>query len=59
MRYIAIDSTFKFSFASLFTREDKITVKPKDFTPEAYDEVIREAVSNKSDIPLVNPSKNV
>ena len=28
-----------------------------DFTPEAEDEVIREAVSQKLDRPLVNPSK--
>ena len=30
-----------------------------DFTPEAEDEVIREAVSQKLDIPLFNLSKTV
>ena len=30
-----------------------------NFTPEAEDAVIREAVSHKLYIPIVNPSKNV
>ena len=48
-----------FPFASICKKEDTRTVKPMDFTPEYKDEVIREAVSQKSYRPLVNPSKNV
>ena len=41
------------------TKKDPRTCKPMDFTPEAEDEVIREAVSHKLYRPLVNPSKKV
>ena len=59
MGSISIYYTFNFIFASIFTREDTTTVKPMDFTPEAEDEVIREAVSQKLDRHLVNPLKKV
>ena len=49
-------STFNFSFSSIVTSQDPRTCKPKDFTPEVEDEVIRDAVSYKLEIPLVNPS---
>ena len=55
MGSISIYYTFNFVFALICTREDTTTVKPMDFTPEAEDEVIREAVTQKLDIPLVNP----
>ena len=52
---ISIYSTFNPDFSSICTREEPRTGKPKYFTPEDEDEVIREAVSQKLDIPLVNP----
>ena len=56
---ISRDSTFNFHFESISTKEEPITGKPIDFTPEAYDEVIREAVSHKLYRPLVNTSNKV
>ena len=53
---ISRDYIFNFSFVSLCTREDPRTDKPMDFTPEVEIEVIREAVSQKLDRPLVHPS---
>ena len=34
-------------------------IKANGFTPEAYDEVLREKLSHKLDRPLVNPSNKV
>ena len=48
-------STFNF----VCTKEEPITDKPMDFTPEDEDKVIREVVSYKLDRHIVNPSKNV
>ena len=52
---ISRDSTFNFDFASICTRDYPKIGKPMDFSPEAEDEVIREAASHKLDRPLVNP----
>ena len=52
-----IYSTFNFVFESILTKEESRTDKPMDFTPEDEDEVIREAVSQKLDRPLVSPRK--
>ena len=54
MGSISINSTFNFAF--ICAREETITGKPIDFTPEVKDEVIRDAVSHKLDRPLVNQS---
>ena len=51
--------TLNFDFASICKKEDPRTVKLIDLTPESEDEVIREEVSHKLDIPLVNPLKSV
>ena len=53
---ISINSTFNFDFVYIRTMEEPRTDKPMDFTPEVEYKVIREAVSHKLDIPLVNPS---
>ena len=51
-------STFHFVFASIFTKEEKITGKPIGFTTEDEDEVIMEELSQKLDRHLVNlPNK--
>ena len=44
---ISIYSIINFSFTSICTREDQITVKPMVFIPEVENKVIREAVSQK------------
>ena len=49
-------STFNFAFAYIYIRNEPITGKPMDFTTEVEDEVIRDAVSHKLDILIVNPS---
>ena len=56
---IPIDYTSKFLFASICTREDTRIGTIIDFTPEAEDKFISEAVSQKLDRPLVNPSNKV
>ena len=47
-----------FDFSPVSTREETITGKPMNFTPEAEYEVIRDSVSQKIDIFLVNTSNN-
>ena len=56
MGSISRDFTFNFSFASIHTRDDPITCRPINFTPDIEYEVIMEALSNKSDKPLFNIS---
>ena len=56
---ISRDSTFYFSLVSTCLKEELITCKPMDFTPESEDEVIMEVVSHKLDIPIFNPSNKV
>ena len=53
------DYTSNLDFASICTKEEPITGETMDFTPEDEDKVIREAVSQKLDIPLVNPSEKL
>ena len=55
----SISGIYTFNFASIITRYDPRTSNPVDFTPEVEDEVIRDAVSHKSDINLVNPLNKV
>ena len=43
--------TFNFAFASICKKVEPRTGKPKGFTPEVEDEVIRETVSHKLDNP--------
>ena len=45
----------KFYHASICTKKEPRTGKPIDFTPEAEDEVIRKAVSQKLDRSMFNP----
>ena len=52
-------SKFNFYVAYIFTNEEPSTGKPKDFTPEAEDEIIWELGSHKLYRPLVNPSKKI
>ena len=59
MGSISIDPTFNYNFFSLWIREDLRTGKQIYFTPEVEDEVIRDAVSHKLYIPLVNSSNKV
>ena len=56
---IKIYSTFYFAFVSIFTRKYPRSVKTVNFTPDVKDEVIREAVSQKLYISLINPSNKV
>ena len=53
------DAPVTFGFASICTRQDPRTFKSLGFTPEVEDEVIRDAVLHRLDIPLVNPSNKV
>ena len=52
---ISIDSTFNFEFASICTRENPISGKPMDFTPEVEYGFNRDELSHTLDRPLVNP----
>ena len=52
---IPMSSTFNCSFVYIFTQGAPST----SFTTEAEDEVIRQAVSQKLDRPLLNPSKTI
>ena len=54
---ISINSVFNFYFSSVCTREYTRTGKSMDFTPQADDGVIREAVSHKLYRSEVNTSK--
>ena len=56
---ISIYSIFNFTFVSISTSEGPITGKPMDFISEVEDEGIRDAVSQKLDRPLVNPSNEL
>ena len=56
---ISKDSKFNFEFTPIVTKEDPITGKPMDFTPEVENKVIGYALSQKLDILLFNPSKKV
>ena len=53
---ISIYSTSNFNFSYISIREETISGKPMDFTPEVEDEVIRNLLSQKLDKTLVNPS---
>ena len=56
---IPIYCTFNFYFSSICTKEEPSTGNPMNFTPEDENEFIKEAVSQKLNIPLVNPSHKV
>ena len=53
------DSTFNFDFASSCAREDKRKCNTMYFTPEVEDEVIRDAVSHRLYVLLVNTANKV